>query len=99
MKPVPVTKAVFPVAGLGARFLRATKSMPKELLPIIDRPIIHYAVAAGITGLVSVTGRIKRAIRVHFGANLETQPELELMCCSTSISTALRAVSTTEQLS
>jgi UTP--glucose-1-phosphate uridylyltransferase len=72
-----ITKAVFPVAGLGTRFLPATKAMPKELLPIIDKPIIQYAVeeavAAGITDLVFVTGRTKRAIEDHFDAN----PELE----------------------
>jgi UTP--glucose-1-phosphate uridylyltransferase len=72
-----ITKAVFPVAGLGTRFLPATKAMPKELLPIIDKPIIQYAVeeaiAAGITELVFVTGRTKRAIEDHF----DTNPELE----------------------
>ena len=70
-----VTKAVFPVAGLGTRFLPATKAMPKELLPIIDKPIIQYAVeeaiAAGITDLVLVTGRTKRAIENHFDRNLQ----------------------------
>lgn len=73
----PIRKAVFPVAGLGARFLPATKAMPKELLPIIDKPIIQYAVeeavAAGITDLIFITGRTKRAIEDHFDAN----PELE----------------------
>lgn len=72
-----IRKAVFPVAGLGTRFLPATKAMPKELLPIIDKPIIQYAVeealAAGITELVFITGRTKRAIEDHFDAN----PELE----------------------
>lgn len=72
-----IRKAVFPVAGLGTRFLPATKAMPKELLPIIDKPIIQYAVeealAAGITDLIFVTGRTKRAIEDHFDAN----PELE----------------------
>ena len=72
-----IRKAVFPVAGLGARFLPATKAMPKELLPIIDKPIIQYAVeeavAAGITDLIFVTGRTKCAIEDHFDAN----PELE----------------------
>jgi len=61
-----IRKAVFPVAGLGTRFLPATKAMPKELLPIVDKPIIQYAVeeaiAAGITDLIFVTGRTKRAI-------------------------------------
>jgi UTP--glucose-1-phosphate uridylyltransferase len=76
-----VTKAVFPVAGLGTRFLPATKAMPKELLPIIDKPIIQYAVeeaiAAGITDLVFVTGRTKRAIEDHFDRNLELETSLE----------------------
>ncbi|GAB4267461.1 MAG: UTP--glucose-1-phosphate uridylyltransferase GalU [Pararhodobacter sp.] len=75
-----ITKAVFPVAGLGTRFLPATKAMPKELLPIIDKPIIQYAVeeavAAGITDLIFVTGRPKRAIGDHFDANLELEFQL-----------------------
>lgn len=74
---LPIRKAVFPVAGLGTRFLPATKAMPKELLPIIDKPIIQYAVeeavAAGIANLIFVTGRTKRAIEDHF----DTNPELE----------------------
>ncbi len=77
----PVMTAVFPVAGLGTRFLPATKAMPKELLPIIDRPIIQYAVeealAAGITKLVFVTGRTKRAIEDHFDASPELERALE----------------------
>jgi len=76
-----VTKAVFPVAGLGTRFLPATKAMPKELLPIIDKPIIQYAVeeaiAAGIKDLIFVTGRTKRAIEDHFDRNLELEASLE----------------------
>lgn len=72
-----IRKAVFPVAGLGMRFLSATKTMATEPLPIIDKPIIQYAVeeavAAGITDLIFVTGRNKRAIEDHFDAN----PELE----------------------
>jgi len=75
-----IRKAVFPVAGLGTRFLPATKAMPKELLPIIDKPIVQYAVeeavAAGITDLVFVTGRAKRAIGDHFDANLELEMQL-----------------------
>lgn len=75
-----ITKAVFPVAGLGTRFLPATKAMPKELLPIIDKPIVQYAVeeaiAAGITELVFVTGRNKRAVGDHFDANLELEAQL-----------------------
>ena len=72
-----VKKAVFPVAGLGTRFLPATKAMPKELLPIIDKPLIQYAAeeafAAGLDTLIFVTGRNKRAIEDHFDNN----PELE----------------------
>src|SRR5262245_58610649 len=73
-----ITKAVFPVAGLGSRFLPATKASPKEMLPVVDKPLIQYAVeeaaAAGITDLIFVTGRNKRAIEDHFDLN----PELEL---------------------
>lgn len=72
-----VRKAVFPVAGFGTRFLPATKAMPKELLPIVDKPLIQYAaeeaIAAGIDTLIFVTGRHKRAIEDHFDSN----PELE----------------------
>lgn len=75
-----ITKAVFPVAGLGTRFLPATKAMPKELLPIIDKPIVQYAVeeavAAGITELIFITGRNKRAVGDHFDANLELENQL-----------------------
>lgn len=75
-----ITKAVFPVAGFGTRFLPATKAMPKELLPIIDKPIVQYAVeeavAAGITDLVFVTGRSKRAVEDHFDANVELENQL-----------------------
>src|SRR5688572_13846037 len=72
-----ITKAVFPVAGLGSRFLPATKASPKEMMPIVDRPLIQYAVeeaaAAGITDMIFITGRNKRAIEDHFDLN----PELE----------------------
>ena len=72
-----VRKAVFPVAGFGTRFLPATKAMPKELLPIVDKPLIQYAVEeairAGIDTLIFVTGRNKRAIEEHFDANLELE--------------------------
>lgn len=72
-----VRKAVFPVAGLGTRFLPATKSSPKEMLPLIDKPLVQYvveeAVAAGITQIIFVTGRTKRAIEDHF----DLSPELE----------------------
>jgi UTP--glucose-1-phosphate uridylyltransferase len=72
-----IRKAVFPVSGFGTRFLPATKAMPKELLPIVDKPLIQYAaeeaIAAGVDTLIFVTGRNKRAIEDHFDAN----PELE----------------------
>ena len=72
-----VRKAVFPVAGLGTRFLPATKAMPKELLPIIDKPLIQYAaeeaIAAGLDTLIFVTGRNKRAIEDHFDNNSELE--------------------------
>jgi UTP--glucose-1-phosphate uridylyltransferase len=75
-----VTKAVFPVAGLGTRFLPATKASPKEMMPIVDKPLIQYAVeeaiAAGITDMVFVTGRNKRAIEDHFDKNYELEAEL-----------------------
>ena len=75
-----IRKAVFPVAGFGTRFLPATKAMPKELLPIVDKPLIQYAVEeairAGIDTLIFVTGRNKRAIEDHFDANLELEVAL-----------------------
>ncbi|RUM54337.1 MAG: UTP--glucose-1-phosphate uridylyltransferase [Methylococcus sp.] len=76
-----VTKAVFPVAGLGTRFLPATKSIPKEMLPIVDKPLIQYAVeeaiAAGIETLIFITGRTKGAIADHFDKSYELEKELE----------------------
>lgn len=76
-----VTKAVFPVAGLGTRFLPATKANPKEMLPIVDKPLIQYAVeeavAAGITDLIFITGRNKRSISDHFDMAYELEHELE----------------------
>jgi UTP--glucose-1-phosphate uridylyltransferase len=76
----PVRTAVFPVAGLGTRFLPATKSIPKELLPIVDRPLIQYAVdearAAGIENFVFVTGRGKGAIEDHFDVSYELEETL-----------------------
>ena len=75
-----VRKAVFPVAGLGTRFLPATKAMPKEMLPIVDKPLIQYAVeeaaAAGITQMIFVTGRSKRSIADHFDRAPELEAEL-----------------------
>jgi len=77
----PVRKAVFPVAGMGTRFLPATKAMPKEMLPVVDKPLIQYAVeeavAAGITELIFVTGRNKRAIEDHFDRVPELEADLE----------------------
>ena len=76
-----ITKAVFPVAGLGSRFLPATKAQPKEMLPIVDKPLIQYAVeeavAAGITEMIFITGRNKRAIEDHFDTAYELESELE----------------------
>ena len=76
----PVRKAVFPVAGMGTRFLPATKASPKEMLPIVDKPLIQYAVeeavAAGITDMIFVTGRSKRAIEDHFDKAYELESEL-----------------------
>lgn len=84
-----ITKAVFPVAGMGSRFLPATKATAKEMLPVVDKPLIQYAVeeavAAGITDMVFITGRNKRAIEDHFDkayeleAMLEAQGKLELL--------------------
>ena len=80
MQNSKIRKAVFPVAGLGTRFLPATKASPKEMLPIVDKPLIQYAVeeaiAAGITELIFVTGRNKRAIEDHFDKAYELEAEL-----------------------
>ncbi len=76
-----ITKAVFPVAGLGTRFLPATKGIPKEMLPIVDKPLIQYAVeeavAAGIDTMIFITGRSKNAITDHFDKAYELEKELE----------------------
>ncbi len=75
-----IRKVVFPVAGMGTRFLPATKASPKEMLPIVDKPLIQYAaeeaVAAGMTELIFVTGRSKRAIEDHFDTAFELEAEL-----------------------
>ena len=75
-----LTKAIFPVAGLGTRFLPATKASPKEMLPIVDKPLIQYAVeeaiAAGITELIFITSSSKRAIEDHFDSNYELEAKL-----------------------
>lgn len=76
-----VRKAVFPVAGLGTRFLPATKASPKEMMPVVDKPLIQYAVEeaieAGITELVFITGRSKRSIEDHFDKAFELESELQ----------------------
>src|SRR4051812_34664032 len=76
-----INKAVFPVAGLGTRFLPATKAQPKEMLPVVDKPLIQYAVeeayGAGIRHMIFVTGRNKRAIEDHFDTAYELESELE----------------------
>src|SRR5450631_445630 len=75
-----VSKAIFPVAGLGTRFLPATKAMPKEMLPLVDKPLIQYAVeeayAAGISNMIVVTGRGKTAIEDHFDISFELEHHL-----------------------
>ena len=80
MKAEPIRRCVFPVAGMGTRFLPATKASPKEMLPIVDKPLIQYAVeeavAAGCTELVFITGRNKRCIEDHFDKAYELETEL-----------------------
>jgi UTP--glucose-1-phosphate uridylyltransferase len=75
-----VRKCVFPVAGMGSRFLPATKASPKEMMPIVDKPLIQYAVeeavAAGMTDMIFITGRNKRAIEDHFDKAYEVEAEL-----------------------
>ena len=82
MQKLTLTKAVFPVAGLGTRFLPATKAQPKEMLPVVDKPLIQYAVeeaySAGIRHMIFVTGRNKRAIEDHFDTAYELENELEM---------------------
>ena len=81
MQKHTLNKAVFPVAGLGTRFLPATKAQPKEMLPVVDKPLIQYAVeeaySAGIRNMIFVTGRSKRAIEDHFDTAYELETELE----------------------
>jgi UTP--glucose-1-phosphate uridylyltransferase len=79
--PVPIRKAVFPAAGLGTRFLPATKAQPKEMLPLVDKPTIQYgveeAVASGVANIILVTGRGKNAIEDHFDVSAELETFLE----------------------
>jgi UTP--glucose-1-phosphate uridylyltransferase len=81
MSVLPVRKAVFPAAGLGTRFLPATKASPKEMLPLVDKPLIQYAVeeavASGIEDIIIVTGRGKRAIEDHFDRSFELEENLK----------------------
>ena len=76
-----VCKAVFPAAGLGTRFLPATKAQPKEMLPLVDKPLIQYgveeAIHSGIQNIIIVTGRGKTAIADHFDVSFELEPVLE----------------------
>src|SRR2546425_6636902 len=76
-----IRKAIFPAAGLGTRFLPATKAQPKEMLPLVDKPIIQYgveeAVASGIDNIILVTGRGKNAIEDHFDVSVELETFLE----------------------
>src|SRR6202158_1438585 len=76
-----VRKAVFPAAGLGTRFLPATKAMPKEMLPLVDKPLIQYgveeAIHSGIQNIIIVTGRGKSAIEDHFDVSFELEQTLE----------------------
>ena len=76
-----IRKAIIPAAGLGTRFLPATKAQPKEMLPIVDKPTIQYiieeAIASGIEEILIITGRSKKAIEDHFDRNVELEMELE----------------------
>src|SRR5215210_8523378 len=80
-RTMKVRKAVIPAAGLGTRFLPATKAQPKEMLPVVDKPAIQYvveeAVRAGITDILLITGRGKRTLEDHFDRSLELEAELE----------------------
>ena len=77
----PIRKAIIPVAGLGTRFLPATKAQPKEMLPLVDKPVIQYVVEeaarAGISNIVFVTGRSKQAIENHFDVSYELEQLLQ----------------------
>ncbi len=90
-----VRKAVFPIAGRGTRFLPATKAVPKEMLVVVDKPLIQYAVeeayAAGIRQMIFVTGRTKRAVEDHFDMAFELETEIEI-ACEYDLLTLLRSV-------
>src|ERR1700674_4803137 len=81
LQPQKIIKAVIPAAGLGTRFLPATKASPKEMLPLVDKPLIQYvveeAVAAGIEQIILITGRGKRAIEDHFDVSFELEANLK----------------------
>ena len=91
-----VRKAVFPVAGLGTRFLPATTASPKEMMPIVDKPLIQYAVeeavAAGVTDMVFVTGRTKRAIEDHFDHAFELEDTLNARKKTTELKQTLDSI-------
>ena len=80
MSDALIKKCLFPAAGYGTRFLPATKSMPKEMLPVVNKPLIQYGVEealdAGMTGMAIVTGRGKRAIEDHFDINYELEDQI-----------------------
>src|SRR3954449_9419666 len=94
--PVKVRKAVFPAAGLGTRFLPATKAQPKEMLPLVDKPLIQYgveeAIHSGIPNMIIVTGRGKTAIEDHFDVSFELDHLLESRK-KTELLKAVRSVS------
>ena len=99
---MPIRKAVFPAAGLGTRFLPATKAQPKEMLPLVDKPVIQYvieeAVASGIDNIIIVTGRGKNAIEDHFDVSYELEKTLESRG-KTDLLQQIRAISDMIQVS
>ena len=96
----PVRKAVFPVGGLGTRFLPATKALPKEMLPVVDKPLIQYAVEeaakAGIEEFIFVTGRNKSAIEDHFDHSTELENVLQAKGKSDALTTVQQMMRDTE---